>query len=247
MFENNIEIEYLSELSQILSQQADPETATAMSQYMKNLFPFWGIQKPVRSKLEKPFIKKVVMLEDQGRHMIDRLWKEPQREYQYIGLDILDKLKRSWKKEDIQLLEKFITEKSWWDTVDYIASNACGTFFEQYPAQIDSICNQWIISDNIWLVRSAILFQLKYGEKTDEQRLFDYCLRHIHSNEFFIQKAMGWALREYGYRKNERVVAFLERHPFPALTVREGLKRSFQKLEKLGGKAENQNEPDSTR
>ncbi|HMP98599.1 MAG TPA: DNA alkylation repair protein, partial [Cyclobacteriaceae bacterium] len=115
-------------------------------------------------------------------------------------------------------------QKSWWDTVDLIAAKMAGNYFRIYPEQKNKYIKKWRNSKNIWLIRSAILFQLKYKTETDFNLLSDIILQHQDSNEFFIQKAIGWVLREYAYTDAAKVKKLVQTHKLKPLSMREALK-----------------------
>ena len=150
---------------------------------------------------------------------------KPEREFQYVVVDYLVKNKRHLIKEHINLLEYLITTKSWWDTVDAIASHLVGTVFQKYPELIDSHGTIWLQSDDIWLNRTMIIFQLKYKDRTNEKLLFDIIKQLKNKDEFFIQKAVSWALREYSKTNPDSVLAFIESQDLSNLAKREGMKR----------------------
>lgn len=122
------------------------------------------------------------------------------------------------------LFEWMITTKSWWDTVDCIAPQCCGPLFAREPQLIQRYSERWVVSDHLWLRRAALLFQLKFKEQTDEALLFRYILLNADSDEFFIQKAIGWALREYAKTAPDTVRRFIQEHPLKPLSKRESLK-----------------------
>jgi 3-methyladenine DNA glycosylase AlkD len=134
------------------------------------------------------------------------------------------KYKRQFDQKDINLLEHIITSKSWWDTIDFIASNLAGHYFKLFPDQRWPICEKWLLGDNIWLHRSALLFQLKYKTEVDTELLKHIIRRLLGSNEFFINKAIGWMLREYSKTNPDWVLGFVERHTLHKLSRREALK-----------------------
>src|SRR5699024_9475553 len=109
----------------------------------------------------------------------------------------LIKNKKLLKECHITLIEHIITTKSWWDTVDAIATHLVGELFAKYPHLITEKGDNWLRLENIWLQRSMILFQLKYKEKTNEDLLYSIIKQLKHIDEFFIQKAIGWSLREH--------------------------------------------------
>src|SRR5690606_3000498 len=120
-------------------------------------------------------------------------------------LDYIDKQLKNISKEHLSLMHQLITTKSWWDTVDMLAQKPIGKIAEDSPSIINSTIDNWSQNENMWLRRTAILFQLKYKEKTNEDLLYTYIKRNSDSKEFFIQKAIGWALREYSKTNPESV------------------------------------------
>ncbi|WP_028547499.1 DNA alkylation repair protein [Paenibacillus sp. UNC451MF] len=217
---------YTKDLIELLSNNRNAEEAVPMKQYMRNQFEFLGIRRPKREELLKAWLKRNGLLsKEQLPDVLTSLWNMPEREYQYTALELLEKMKKKLDKDHIDLLEWLILHKSWWDTVDGIAPNAVGYLFQNHPELIGSYAEQWIESDNMWLQRSAILYQLKYKSKTNERLLFDYVLRRAESEQFFIQKAIGWALREYSKTNPQAVKQFIEGHELKPLSRREGLKQ----------------------
>lgn len=205
---------------------ADPEKANGMKAYMKDKFDFLGVSSPERKVISR-FVwqenKQLVM--DDWRELFIRLWDAKAREFQYIALDLMDKVKRKVLVDDIGLIESFITEKSWWDTVDFVASNLVGQYFEKYQDERMKIIPNWMQSEDIWLNRTAIIFQLKYKEKVDFELLKENILFHLGSDEFFINKASGWALRQYSKFNPEEVRHFIDDNPtLSKLTIKEASK-----------------------
>ena len=117
-----------------------------------------------------------------------------------------------------------IVNKSWWDTVDYIAVKLVGKHFENFPELIPKHIKTWNSSGNLWLNRTAILFQLQYKKKTDINLLFDIIEKQAGSREFFIQKAIGWVLREYSKTDENAVRKFVMQTNLSSLSKREALK-----------------------
>ena len=217
---------YQQQLAAFFEKNANETLSAQMSAYMRDLFPFFGIQKPTR----EPFFKQLIA--EMQADKIDFIaaaqyfWAMKEREYHYFALSCLEKVKKKLEVFDIQTLEQFICSHSWWDSVDFIAPNLLGTYFQLYPAQIVPITSAWVKSDNFWLQRSAILFQLNYKDKTDTKLLFDYCLQLADSKEFFVQKAMGWALRNLYRHLPDLVADFVKNNQLPNLTRREALKHA---------------------
>ncbi|WP_416828566.1 DNA alkylation repair protein [Ectobacillus polymachus] len=205
------------------------ENAEYMKRYMKNQFPFLGVRAPERKELLKSFLStRPKPLAAELPIIIRSLWGLPEREFTYIALDILEKNKKCLDSSFLPLLEEMIITNSWWDTVDYIASRLIGPIFSAHPDLIESFIHEWMHSENIWLQRTCILFQLKYKEKTNETLLFSIIEKLTDQKEFFIQKAIGWALREYAKTNEASVLQFVKTHSLAPLSKREALKHIVQ-------------------
>ena len=197
----------------------------AMAAYMKNNFPFLGIKQPLRKTISKPILKQLAQLPPiRFEFIVKHLWNLPEREFQYCATDFLEFCIKKWDEEFIATIEWLIVNKSWWDTVDVIASHFAGGYFKRFPQHKIDVAQRWSNSENMWLNRTAILFQLGYKKKTDVALLFKIILQHKNSNEFFIQKAIGWALRQYSYTDANAVINFVERNDLKPLSKREALK-----------------------
>ena len=204
---------------------ANKSKATAMSAYMKNKFQFMGLPKPIRDTIVKPWLKILSGIRWEEQKIASSwLWKQDEREFQYVAMELLFKNKKLWTEESLTHFEKLLISKSWWDTVDYIAAALVGAYFEIFSETKQAKINEWINSNNMWLNRTAILFQLKYKNKTDIKLLFKSILPNIQSNEFFIQKAIGWALRQYAYTDPDMVKKFISSNELKPLSKREALK-----------------------
>jgi 3-methyladenine DNA glycosylase AlkD len=144
---------------------------------------------------------------------------------------LLEKKSKKAGVQTAELIEQLIVTKSWWDTVDALAAIHAGALFSRYPELVKLYIPRWMKSGNMWLQRSAILFQLKYKKNTDETLLFD-CMRQLSgSREFFIRKAIGWALREYGKTNPAAVMDFVARQPLSPLSYREATRRIMKKTD----------------
>ncbi|MFF2484690.1 DNA alkylation repair protein [Paenibacillus sp. NPDC058071] len=212
-------------LEERFREQADAEQASAMEAYMRNLFPFLGIRGPERTALARSIWKELGV--PKGEQLVETalaLWRLPEREFQYTAIELLDKHAKKAERGHVDVLELLVTDKSWWDTVDLIASRLVGTYFVRYPDAVDAYTSRWIESDSMWLRRTALLYQLKYKEKTDTAKLFAYIDRCKEENEFFIRKAIGWALREYAKTDENAVRRFVEDTALSPLSRKEALK-----------------------
>ena len=204
----------------------NPENAFAMAKYMRNNFPFFGIKTEERRRIFKEIWKEnKEEVSANARGIALDLYSKQEREFHYCAIEILIKeLKGNYKKEDIQLIEKLITTNSWWDSVDTIAKYILGEYLLEFPLETKNVIGRFSKSENMWLNRSAILFQLGYKQKTNADFLFSECLKHAHSKDFFIQKAIGWALREYAKSNPEAVKEFVKTSNLKPLSTKEALK-----------------------
>ncbi len=216
---------YIKPLVKAFKMAADPANAVFQKAYMRNQFEFFGIKTDARREITKNYfrssrIEDPVMLEK----LVKELWHLPQREYQYAAQELLEYHKKIWTEQTIELIEFCITHKSWWDTVDTLNSYGAGIYFLKFPASKKDITQRWNLSSNIWLNRSSLLFQLKYKDKTDTALLAQYIKNLSGSKEFFIQKAIGWILREYSKTDPVWVRKFIKENKLAGLSVREGSK-----------------------
>lgn len=212
-------------LVETFDRHRNPVDAVQMEKYMRNKFSFLGIRSPERKELSKEFNRTLKFnTEANIESIITYLWERPQREYQYVAVDYLVKNKQWLTDKHVDLIEYLITTKSWWDTVDLIASHLVGIVFSKYPYLIKERGEVWLDSENMWLRRSMLLFQLKYKEETDKELLFLIIRQTSHIDEFFIQKAIGWVLREYSKTNPDAVVIFMENNDLSHLAKREGMK-----------------------
>lgn len=200
----------------------DSEQAESMAAYMKDNFSFMGLARPVRNSLQKEFIQKARKKKEINWKFVFRCWELPEREYQYLALDYIIASRKALHKADMSKLQDMIVQKSWWDTVDIIAAKLVGELCTRYPELIDDYVLKWAGNENIWLRRSALLFQLKYKNETDSVILDCIIRENIGSKEFFINKAIGWALREYSKTSPEWVRDFMKCTELHPLSRREG-------------------------
>ena len=226
MHQVNQEIsEYLRLLRTHFEQHAHPENAPAMEKYMRSQFKFLGVKKPEHTALFKQFIAEHGLPElSQLDDILLTLWSWPEREFQYLGSNFLHYFRKQLTPDILPTLEQLITTKSWWDTVDGLASHTVGDLFRRHPGEVGEFIHRWGYSYNIWLRRTTLLFQLSYKTNTDEALLFSLVEENVSSDEFFIQKAIGWALREYSKTAPNEVKKFVETHTLAALSKRESLK-----------------------
>jgi len=213
----------------------NPSKATGMSKYMRGLFPYLGLATPLRRGLDKKeiwasYLKDKTnppsLSEEDNKALVHALWDRPQREYQYFVMDHIDKAIHNMSSGFISTLQFTIATKSWWDTVDMIASKHVGPLVSRYPESLLPVMDEWIQHENLWVRRTAILHQLNYKDKTDKHRLFRYCEAQMHDTDFFIRKAIGWSLRQYARVNAEDVRQFVGKNKdsLSTLSIREALK-----------------------
>ena len=213
------------ELQSVFKQNGSNEDAIQMSAYMKEHFVYYGVKSVLRKELMKTAINKKNKPKKKDAYKLAvLLWNDKHRELQYVAMEILEWYKKETEEKDIKFIEKIITNKSWWDTVDFVAAHLVGNYFSMYPKMRKSVCNKWSDSNNMWLQRSIILSQLKYKAKTDSEFLFYYCNKHREDKEFFIRKAIGWALREYSKTNPKAVKSFVKSTNLSNLSVKEATK-----------------------
>ena len=215
----------MERLRQAFTSAADPDRAAAMAAYMREQFPFLGVPVPVQRRLASEALRDLrTPSEREVIAFTTACWAAPEREFQYAGCDYAA---RHVGRGGIDLLTHtvgLLTAKSWWDTVDALAANVVGPLVRADPMRA-VVTDGWIDHENHWLVRTAILHQLHAKERTDTQRLFGYCARRAGDREFFVRKAIGWALREYSKTDAGAVRQFVATHPeLSALSAREALK-----------------------
>ena len=212
------------EIFDALRAAANPEKAVSMKAYMRGQFEYLGVATPLRRQLSRDFIKAQKAV-DWG--FVFACWELAEREFQYLAIDCLDKLKTLLLPKDIANLQKLITTKSWWDTVDGL-DVIVGDIALRY-AEVNNTLLQWSSAENIWLRRTAIDHQLLRKEKTDTALLERIILNNLGQSEFFINKAIGWSMREYSKTDPAWVRAFMEKHKdkLAPLSIREGGKYVF--------------------
>ncbi|NND13169.1 MAG: DNA alkylation repair protein [Acidimicrobiia bacterium] len=190
---------------------ADPEAALHMAAYMKSEMPFWGIKSPQRVPVLRAVVKGFPPTDgDAYRISVRELWDLPHREDKYAAIHYARAFKQHHTPAMLDLFEWMVRDGAWWDFVDDIASNLVGATWLRFREEVSPIMDAWITDDDMWIRRSAILGQLKHRDALDEARLFRYCRDQASDTEFFIRKAIGWALRQHAYVNPDGVRAFLD-------------------------------------
>jgi 3-methyladenine DNA glycosylase AlkD len=201
---------------------ANPERAEEMARYMKNVAPFLGIPTPPRRRaLREQWRDLSVPTSDELGEACLALMRQREREYHYAACDLIDKFRAITDNYFlIGYVEDLLTTKSWWDTVDGFGSAAVSPLCWRYDAT--SVVLRWSRSSNIWLNRAAIQHQRGWKKETDIPFVLSICDVHSGEREFFVAKAIGWALRDIARLDPPAVRRFLKNHPeLSAVAVRE--------------------------
>lgn len=216
---------YWAPLAQPLAVAGNSTDAAAMQRYMKDVAPFFGLKTPQRRALQKAHMDRYGLPEVVELTAICRsAFAQQEREWHYCAVDLLQRMAKKLGAEQLPQVEELITTKSWWDTVDLLASNVAGVILQRHRAEVPAWSERWNHSDDRWLVRTAILFQLKWKAGTDQALLFDLVRNHANHPDFFIRKGIGWALRSYAYTDPEAVRRFVAHTALSPLSRREALK-----------------------
>lgn len=205
---------------------ADPTKAAPMRTYMRDQFSFLGIGSAARRTLARQVLTGLPRPdEDDLRAIALDCWDRPHREYQYFACDLLRRHARVCSAGFLDTARHLVTTKSWWDTVDALAAHLVGPLVTSHPPLLSTM-DEWSGSSDLWLVRTALLHQLRYREATDVARLFRYCTAQAGHPDFFVRKAIGWALREYAKTAPDAVRGYVRAHEsqLSGLSVREALK-----------------------
>ncbi|MEW2064703.1 DNA alkylation repair protein [Streptomyces sp. NPDC007002] len=206
---------------------ADPVRAEGAAAYMKHVAPFLGIPAPERRALSRTVLAGTARPDERDCTAIAlRCWRLPEREYHYFAVDYLRRHAGRCSSGFLPVLHHLVTTVPWWDTVDLLAAHVAGPLVAADPALAREM-DRWIDDPSLWAARTALLHQLRYKEATDADRLFGYCLRRADHPDFFIRKAIGWALREYARTDPAAVREFVDgaRTRLSPLSVREALKQ----------------------
>lgn len=217
--------EYHDTLFKALKEKGDPDRAIQQMKYMKDHFDFIGLKAQEWMDILRWHYKTYGYPEDSDIAAFSEMcYSSAYREMHYVGLETVQRRLKPQPTEFIDQLEWLIVTNSWWDTVDWLAGLA-GTHFKRYPELQPATTDRWNNSDNMWLNRVSIIFQLKYKEETDFDLMSRYILKHAKRKEFFIRKAQGWALRQHAKYQPKEVRQFVNDHPeLSSLTKKEALK-----------------------
>ena len=198
--------------------------AESMSKYMQDKFRFLGVRGTNRTEIYKKYFPDARKTKIIDWDFVESCWNKEEREFQYVVVYYLKAMQKFLKREDISRLKYLIVTKSWWDTVDLLAK-VIGSLVIRIEGY-DQIMLEWSKDSNIWLKRVAILYQLSLKEKVDKQILERILVDNLGDSEFFINKAIGWALRDYSKYNPEWVREFIKKNKdnMASLSIREASK-----------------------
>ncbi len=209
-----------------LEEVADPVRAPQMAAYMKGRFVFLGIGAAARRRAAAPVLSVVRRGSDEFvMDFAELCWAQAEREFQYVATDSLQARAGHLGPEFLGRVRGLIEARSWWDTVDALAARTVGPMVLMHPGLVAEM-DRWITDTGIWTARAAILHQLGHRERTDAERLFRYVDLRADDGDFFIRKALGWALRQYARVNPEAVRNYVRANAgrLAPLTRREALR-----------------------
>ena len=212
------------EIKRRFEAREDKENAAAMSKYMRNMFIFYGLPAPRRKEVYRDIIRSDKKEKAVDRGFLDQCYDDEHREFQYLAYDYLLALKEYVSFDDIPKIKYYITTRSWWDTVDFLCK-VIGDVGTRDP-RVKELMIEWSKDENIWLKRTAIEHQLGLKDKTDAKLLEMIIVNNLGSSEFFVNKAIGWALRDYAKTDPGTVKSFIDRHgdEMDSLSIKEASK-----------------------
>lgn len=193
-----------------LAEEANPRDAISMAAYMKTEQPFYGVKTPPRRAIAREIAQRFspVTVRDYEA-AVWALWELPHREEQYLAVDVARLWSSFIEPPRLPLYRRMIRDGAWWDTVDAIAAKLVGRLVREHRKRLSPVMHAWIDDGDMWIRRSALICQLGHKADTDAAMLFEFCRRRAHEQEFFIRKAIGWALREYARTDPAAVRSFV--------------------------------------
>lgn len=200
-------------VSSRLAEVADPDAAHAMAAYMKTDMPFYGVKKPARVPILRE-LKRRWVPSSHGEYeaLVGGLWALPHREEKYLALGVARAHDRFVTSESLPLFHRLITEGAWWDLVDEAATKLAGRVLLRERVTTTPLVRGWLDDEDMWLRRAAIICQIGHKDETDVDLLFEACRGRAHETDFFIRKAIGWALREHAKTDPDAVRHFVAEH-----------------------------------
>lgn len=220
-------VDHLADLQHAMSAKTDTWQAQKMAVYMGGNFEFYGIQAGPRRQLQKPVLE--ASSEADAAELLEfalACWDQPRRELHYTAVDVLRKRVRALGPDEFDAVGQFVRREAWWDTIDALAAWVIGMMVKEHR-ELQPFMDEWIVSTDVWVARTAMLHQLGWRAEAEAERLFHYALTQADNTDDFMRKAIGWALRQHGRVEPDEVRAFVAEHEdqLSGLTRREALKR----------------------
>lgn len=214
----------LSELRERFQNQADPQQARMLKKYIRNQFEFYGLHTPERRSCYKEFLRREKQKKQINWNLLNEAWQNEHREFQYFVCDYLIAMKKILTYDDLSKIEKFARSKQWWDTIDSLIKPI--GYLGLHDSRVDKLMLQWSQDSDFWIRRIAIEHQLLRKERMNTELLNQILVNNLNSNEFFINKAIGWALRDYSKTNPEWVRKFIAKNSdnMTNLSIKEGSK-----------------------
>lgn len=219
-----MQMDKYQKIKQAFETLSDTAKAVQMSAYMRNRFKFYGIQTPQRRQAYKSVLAAEKKTGIVNWKLLELCWNDEHREFQYFVMDYLAAMQRLLKYDDVPAIERFIRTKQWWDTIDGLDRIVGNIAFPD--SRINNLMLKWSEDGDFWVRRVAIDHQLCRKLDTDVELLEKILTNNFGSSEFFINKAIGWSLRDYSKSNPEWVRDFLRRHSarMSPLSIREASK-----------------------
>ena len=217
--------EFVEKAQQLFESHSTTERAPQMKAYMKDRFEFLGLSRPERNEIQKKLLPLFPITDSKTLETVVRkLWKLKFREYHYLAMDIMASKKKLIPELDFDFFNFLVEKNTWWDSIDTICSKVIGPYYLVHKNEYKKDMKVWWQSENFWKRRVCIIFQLTYKNKTDLDFLSKRILENAASKEFFLQKAIGWSLREYTKTDPKWVIDFVERNELKPLSRKEALR-----------------------
>jgi len=212
------------EIKKAFEENRDSENAIAMSKYMRDMFKYYGIPTPLRKSIYKELLKKEKASSIIDWELLDICYEDEYREFQYFVMDYLSLMQKRLTYDDIPKIKRYIKTKQWWDTIDGFDRIIGNIAFSD--SRINDLMLEWSKDDDIWVRRIAIDHQLSRKDNTDADLLEKIIINNLESKEFFINKAIGWSLRDYSKINPDWVRGFIAKHKdkMDKLSVKEASK-----------------------
>ncbi len=211
-----------------LRTRADPVKAPEMQRYMKSAMPFAGVQKPARAQIARAVFPQHPLAEfDDWHDTVLALWREATvREERYLAIDLAQaRAARPHRTiSALPIYEELIVSGAWWDYVDAVAAGLLGELLDRDGDALPPVLLAWAHDDDVWKRRAAIVAQVRRGPRVDGELLFACIEPNRDEPEFFLRKAIGWALRSYAKVDPDAVVAYCAAHELSPLSRREALR-----------------------